>query len=94
MCTLMGSYVDNPGIVSSPDPNPLMTRNGPVNQVKFLGLAQTFASLSPSNIQNILRQSPLKKGILVSVPDPKPTPARYTRRMRSRDETRSQRESF
>ena len=34
-------------------PHPLMRRNGLVNQVKFLGLAYTFTTVSPSNIQTI-----------------------------------------
>ena len=40
-----------------PRPHPLMRRNGLVNQVEFLGLVYTFATVSPSNIQNILRQT-------------------------------------
>ena len=39
-------------------PRPLpLTRNGLVNQVEFLGLAHTFATVSPSNIENILHQT-------------------------------------
>ena len=44
-----------------PRPHPLTRRNGLVNQVEFLGLAHTFATVSPSNIQNILRQTRSKK---------------------------------
>ena len=34
-----------------------------MNQVKFLGPAHTFAAVSSSNVQNILRQFLLKKGM-------------------------------
>ena len=40
-----------------PRPYPLMRRNGLVNQVEFLGLVHTFATVQLSNIQNILRQT-------------------------------------
>jgi len=42
-----------------PRPHPLMRRNGLVNQ--FLGLAGAFATVQPSNIQNILRKTRSKK---------------------------------
>ena len=37
--------------------HPLTRRNCLVNQVEFLGLAHTFATLSPSNVQNISCQT-------------------------------------
>ena len=44
-----------------PRPHPLTRRNGLVNQVKFLGLAQAFVTIQPSNDQNILRPTRSKK---------------------------------
>ena len=44
-----------------PRPHPLPRRNGLVNQVEFLGLVHTFATVSPSNNQNILRPTRSKK---------------------------------
>ena len=44
-----------------PRPHPLTRRNSLVNQVEFLGLAQTFATVSPSNVQNFLHQTHSKK---------------------------------
>ena len=44
-----------------PRPHPLMRRNGLVNQVEFLGLAHTFATVPPSTVPNILRQTRSKK---------------------------------
>ena len=41
-------------------PHLLTRRNGLVNQVKFLGLAHTFVTVSPSNVQNLNK---LKKGM-------------------------------
>ena len=41
--------------------HPLTRRNGLVNQVEFLGLAHTFVTVSPSNVQNILRHTCSKK---------------------------------
>ena len=43
-----------------PRPHPLTRRNGLVNQVEFLGLVHTFATVSPSNVQNILRHTKVK----------------------------------
>ena len=44
-----------------PRPHPLTRRNGLVNQVEFLGLAHNFATVPPSNVQNILHQTRSKK---------------------------------
>ena len=44
-----------------PRPHPLTRRNGLVNQVEFLGLAHAFATMQPSNDQNILRPAHSKK---------------------------------
>ena len=38
-----------------------MRRNGLVNQVEFLGLAHAFATVLPSNVENILCQTRLKQ---------------------------------
>ena len=38
-----------------PRPHPLMSRNSLVNQVEFLGLPHGFATMQPSNIQDILQ---------------------------------------
>ena len=46
-----------------PRPHPLSWRNGLVNQVEFLGLAHTFVTVLPSNVQNVLRQTQSKKGM-------------------------------
>ena len=40
-----------------PRPLPLTRRNSLVNCVKFLSLANTFATVSPSNVQNISHQN-------------------------------------
>ena len=39
---------------------PLTKRNSLVNQVKFLGLVHTFATVSPSNVQNFFPPNLLK----------------------------------
>ena len=44
-----------------PRPHPLTRRNSLVNQVEFLGLAHAFATLSPSNVQNIHAKPTQKK---------------------------------
>ena len=44
-----------------PRPHPLTKRSDLLNQVEFLRLAHSFAMLSPSNAQNILGQTRLKK---------------------------------
>ena len=49
-----------PGLI--PRPHPLRTRrNSLVNQATFLGLAHTFATVSPSNTENILHPTHSKK---------------------------------
>ena len=42
-------------------PHPLTRRNGLVNEVKFCGLVHTFATVSPSNFQNVLRRTHSKR---------------------------------
>ena len=61
--TLSSMYQYVPIVEASliPRPHPLTRRNGLVNQVEFLGLARTFATVSPSNVQNILRPTCSKK---------------------------------
>ena len=41
--------------------HPLMRRNGLVNQVEFLGLQHTFATVSPSNVQKHFKSNSPKK---------------------------------
>ena len=42
-----------------PRPHPFVRRNGVVNQVEFLGLVHTFATVSPSNVH----AKPAQKGM-------------------------------
>ena len=49
-----------------PRSHPLTRRNSLVNQVELLGLVHTFATVSPSNIQNILRQ-PRSKNVQIAI---------------------------
>ena len=44
-----------------PRPHPLMRRNGLVNQVEFLGLVHTFATVSPSNVQTFYTKPARKR---------------------------------
>ena len=44
-----------------PRRHPLTKRSDLLNQVEFLRLAHSFATVSPSNAQKILRQTHLKK---------------------------------
>ena len=48
-------------LVLSPDLHPLTRRNGLVDQVEFLGLVHTFATVSRSSVQHFMPH-PLKKG--------------------------------